>query len=248
MFKKFALCSILVTGFCISAFAQKVVLVTGEFPPYSGEKLPGKGFISELVMAAAKAANIEVDLSFVPWARCEAMIKDGTAFASFPYAITDERKKTVDFSSGIYDAPEKIFYYEGNGKNIDWTSLKDFQNSKFGGVRSYFYMDALNKNGIKVDVTNSTESAIAMLQAGRFEYLIENELVARSYINAKYANDAAKFKTLAKTYYQNTSHLMVSRSYPGSKELLQKFNAGLATIRQDGTYNKILTKYGLQVQ
>ena len=245
MFKKTIVSTLLALALLTSLAAQKVTLATGEYAPYTGEKRAEKGFMTELVMAAANAGGLEVNLEFVPWARAEQMVKEGKALGTFPYTTTDERRKTFDFSDVIYTSQAKIFYYEGFGKDMAWNTIKDFQNSKFGGARGWWYMDDLTKNGIKVDVADSTEVAIAKLQVGRFDYLIENELVALAAIKAQFPNEVAKFKTLAKIYSQDTLSLMVSRTYPNANELLKKFNTGLAAIHKDGTFKKILAKYGL---
>jgi ABC-type amino acid transport substrate-binding protein len=55
----------------------------------------------------------------------------------------------------------------------------------------------------------------------------------------------ASFKRVAKPFDEKTFHLMVSRSFPGSQEIVKKFNAGLAAIRKDGTYSAIMAKHGV---
>lgn len=90
-----------VIGLIISVvflFAQSVIFNTGEWEPYTTTKPGGKGAVNEIVIAACSAGNIELDLRFFPWERCEQNVQKGAAFAAFPYRITEERSAKYYFS------------------------------------------------------------------------------------------------------------------------------------------------------
>ena len=112
-------------------------------------------------------------------------------------------------------------------------------------MRGFWYVDALIANGIKPELTDNTESAVKMLKEGRFTYLLENEQVGLVTIKKVFPEDAANFKLVAKRFDEKSFHLMVSRTYPGATDILKKFNAGLATIRKNGTYAAIMAKNGM---
>lgn len=222
--------------------AQTVQFVSGEWAPLTGEKLPGQGFVTEVVQAAAKAGGLSAEISFVPWLRSEQMVKEGLAFAAFPYVKSAERQKVFDFSDAISISHAKVFYFEGFGKPISWTSLKDFHPYTMGAVRGSVDVEWFVKARIKTEIAMDSNSAFKMLQAGRIDYFPENESVGWESINKLFPKAAGKFHTLDKPYSNNSLHLLVSRSYPKSAELLSKFNAGLVAIRKDGTFEAILAK------
>lgn len=230
------------------AMTQVIPLATGEWAPYTGEKLAGQGLVTEIVTAAFKAGGLQTGYSFFPWNRCELAVQDGSAFAAFPYAMTEERKKLYDFSSPVMNSRSVVFYYEGQGKDMDWASLKDFQKVKLGAGAGYWYIEDLKKNGLAYDTVADTDTAFKMLQAGRFQYFIENEVVGKETIKRLFPKDTTKFKTLSKPYDENQFFLIVSRKYPGAAELLKKFNTGLAVVKADGTYKAVLAKYDLAGQ
>ena len=242
--KSIAACALIVLG-AFGSFAQPVKMATGDWAPFTGEKLPSQGVCVAVVRAACKAGGLTEDTKFYPWVRCEAMVKSGEAFATFPYQMTDERRAKYAGSEPIIVAKSKIFYCSGVGKDIQWTSLKDFQKYRMGDVNGYWYTEAFTQNGIKADLANGSDLAFKMLQSGRFDYLIENELVGLETIKTLFPGETDKFKTLEKPYDESPFVLMVSRTYPNSEEILKKFNAGLAAIRQDGTYQDILKKSGI---
>lgn len=49
---------------------------------------------------------------------------------------------------------------------------------------------------------------------------------------------------LSPALVENPLHNMVSRDHPRGEELIEDFNEGLAAIREDGTYEQILTEMG----
>jgi len=234
-------------AFCaVEAFAQKAPFVSGEWAPYVSEKMPGQGPLSEIVFAATKAAGLEPSVAFFPWARAEAEVASGAAFATYPYAITDERKKSYDFSDQLASSKSMIFYVSGKGKYFAWNSLSDFKSYKVGGIAGYNYIEDLSKNGIKPEMATGIDLILKMAYAGRIDYFIEDELVAREAIKAIYPGEQGKFLVFAKPYKDSPLYLMVSKKYPGSADLLKRFNGGLATIRKNGTYAAILSKYGIK--
>src|SRR5574342_579193 len=60
--------------------SDEILLVTGEFPPQTGESLEGGGYVTELVRAAFAEMGYSVRIEFYPWARAELMVENGEAW------------------------------------------------------------------------------------------------------------------------------------------------------------------------
>ena len=226
--------------------AQSVIFNTSEWEPYTTAKPGGKAVVTEIIMAACSAGNIAFDLRFFPWERCEQNVQNGMAFAAFPYRITEERSVKYYFPDVLITSRGGIFYWEGRGSDIDWLSLKDFGNVRWGGLQGYWYRDELKKLGIKYDSIATTEQAILMLKSGRIQYFIEDELVCKMIAERILGNEIGKLKMFTKPANMSTLHLIVSRQYPDSRALLDQFNKGLAIIKRNGVYAGILKKYGIK--
>ena len=56
-------------------------------------------------------------------------------------------------------------------------------------------------------------------------------------------NNRADFRFLAKPLSSRKLYIAAPKENPGSKNLIAKFNQGLAAIKKDGTYQKILDEY-----
>lgn len=100
-------CSMPVQSAC--AEGPVVPLVTGEWPPYVSQALPGQGPITEVVVTALAAVGCRASVQFAPWKRCEWMLAEGKAFGAFPYVRNAAREKTFAFSKAFARFEDSFF-------------------------------------------------------------------------------------------------------------------------------------------
>ena len=232
---------------------NEVILTTGDWPPYVFETGPDKGPMADLVIAAFNEVGITAKIVFYPWKRTEDEVRQGNAFAAFPYALNPERQEEFDFSNPLYTVKAKFFFnkkYHPNG--IPFENLADLKNYKIGGLLGSWYEPTFKEAGLQVEFVSSTDQNVEKLARGRIDLMIEEENSVWTLIRQLYPNEVDQFATLEKPLEQpgvvNDLSLMVSRSYPNSAKLLEKFNEGLAVIRANGVYEQILEKYKLAIQ
>lgn len=226
--------------------AQRVILVTGEWAPYTSEKMPGYGFFTEILSAVFKEARLDVEYKFLPWLRGEKEVKEGQAFAAFPYIITDERKQTFDFSDPIANSTGRFFYLKSRMKSeVNWEKFADLQSYSIAGTLGYWYQKNFNEAGLKVIYTATDLQGIKMLKAGRVDLLATEELVAWELIKENLPKDADKFAVVKKPLNKDELRLMVSRSYPEAAAINKKVNEAIKRIKQKGIYSAILKKYNI---
>ena len=232
--------------FLISAHASAgtVTLVTGEWVPYTSEKMEGYGFITEIVSEVFKEMGVGTVYKFYPWRRCYHLVKSGKVWGAFPYSYTEERAKEVLFSNSVGKS-KTIFFYYGDKKDYKYESLDDLKSFKIGGIVGYFYEENLKKAGLQVDYAPNELSAIRKLVAGRMELLPLNELVGRYHIRKTFPDRQGDFKTLENPYSVNELMLIVSKQYPDASALLERFNTHLKKVRTGDRYKAILKKYGI---
>ena len=171
--KKLILLVVLVLLSASICAEAKVVIVTGDWPPYTSEKMEGYGFLSKIVSAAFKEAGIEIEYQFYPWLRCEKNIKEGKAYAAFPYIITDERKAIYDFSDPLGKSSFKFFYLKSNVKSdVVWEKYEDLKKYKVGGTAGYWYEKTLTDAGIKLDLAVSDELGVKNFKPAGLIFLL----------------------------------------------------------------------------
>jgi polar amino acid transport system substrate-binding protein len=249
LFIVFCVTFLLVANFTVFGAPAKVVLVTGEWEPYTTEKAADKGFFTEIITAVFKEMGVEPQYVFYPWERCEKAVEKGEAWAAFPYAYTPERAKVYWYSDNVTYAFTKFFYYKKNIKGeIKFDKLEDLKSYKIGGVTGFFYKSAFENAGLNVDWSTKEEDTIHKLINGRIDLMPYGELVGWEIIKKNYPNEINNFGVLKRPINADNGDLklIVSKTYPNSQETLSKFNKALKDIHKNGVYQQILKKYNIQ--
>lgn len=224
--------------------AEPIPLVTGEWPPYTSEKLDKKGFATEILVEVFQEMGKEVEITFYPWRRCEEMVKKGKVWATFPYAYTEERHRDYLMSDKMADTNSNFFYYKEN-KGYQYETLEELKAYKIGGLIGYFYEEPFKEAGLDVNYTYDEVSLIRLLINGKADLAPMNTYVGWYMINTHFPEKAQDFDFIEPALMVGTSHVMASKDYPGAAQLLEEFNAALQRIKDRGVYEDILRKNGL---
>ena len=152
--------------------------------------------------------------------------------------ITDERKKTNDFSDGYYEISQSLLVRSGDAtKYTDLPTLK----GKTVGVQSEttgaeFAKAQATANGYSVKEFTGADDMFTALKATQVDALLQDYPV--NAYRAKVGGDSA----VTKVFGSNTEAYgyVVSKTNP---KLTAKVNEGLASLKTKGTYVTILEKY-----
>lgn len=225
------------------ADASHLVITTGEWSPFVSSNLSGNGFTSEIIEKACQAAGLTVTIQFAPWPRCEAVIEHGKVFASFPFSSNEIRAEFAYFSQPIATSRTVFFYNKEKMVDFNFSQLDELKSYLVGGVRGYYYEPLFKKTGLYVDYSDNEDDALKKLFFGRVDLMPLNELVGWESIKRLYPDQVGKFASSVTAIDKQDLTLMVSRKYPNSTILLKRFNTGLATIINNGAYQKIMEKH-----
>ncbi len=223
--------------------AQPVIMTTGEWAPYTSEKMSQYGFFTEIVSAAFQEMGRKPEYKFYPWKRCEKQVLLGSAWAAFPYAHTPERAQKFAFSMGVLPAKSVFFYYDHKMKDVTWNKLEDLKNYRIGGVLGYFYKEEFEVAKLDVQYVTKEIMNIKKLILDRIDLAPINEPVGWDLIKTHYPDRVDKFATLEKAHQESLLHLMVLKTDPASMQLLEKFDLALRKIKANGKYQQIVERY-----
>lgn len=249
------LVAFIIFGLSLSASAGdlKVKFAIGEWGPYTGKRLENYGMASEIVTAACNAVGITPEYHFFPWKRAVQNVSSGTFFGTYPYKEIPERKGKYYFTKPLVSSSFGILMYKKNPKtgNFNYSQIADLKKFKVGIVAG---TDAiripLEKMGIKVEEVQKADTNIKKLELERIDLIIDDRAVLYQALKSTYTAEPGKideFKFAENNFGEkNEFKIMVSLTYPDSKELLEKIDDGLMKIRSNGEYLKILNKYGLK--
>ncbi|TWI71158.1 polar amino acid transport system substrate-binding protein [Desulfobotulus alkaliphilus] len=117
-------------------------------------------------------------MEYVPWARAEHGVKEGTYDILPPTWMTDERKKYLHFSEPY--AVNQIKFIKKKDDPFEYSDLNSLKDKTVGTIRGYGYGDAfLQATHFERDVANDLISNVRKLLANRIDLTLEDEIVAR---------------------------------------------------------------------
>lgn len=225
------------------ARAERLMLATGEWAPYSSRNMDNLGMFPEILSLVFKEMGQDYDIRFYPWNRCYKMVRDGDIWGAFPYSLTEHRATEVLFSD-VVSWSTSVFFAYGPGPDIDFQSLEDLKGVHIGGIDGYFYQEAFDRAGLDVTYVPDEQSALLMLMAGRVDLVPLNDLVGRRIIHERFPDKEDRFRTLKHPLSRNGLHLIASPEHPGSRELLERFNEALAKVLASDQAQRIMDRHG----
>ena len=223
---------------------EQVSMATGEWRPFTSQKMKHYGCFTEIVSAVLKKMGKKPKYNFIPWKRCERQLQVGKVWGIFPYTLSAERKKKYIFSDNVIFSKSVFFYCQEKMKNISWEKLEDLQPYNIGGVHGSFYQKDFEDAKLKVKYAYSEILAFNTLSIRRYTHLLPmNEFVGWDIIKNNFPHRIKNFGTLKKFYSKNPLCIMILKNDDKSLMLLKKFNSSLKKIKQDPIYQKTLNKY-----
>ena len=218
--------------------AENLSLATGEWTPFTAKSMDGYGEFTQKVTTVFKEMGIEPSYRFYPWRRCYDAVVNARVWAAFPYSRTAEREKQVWFSAPLSCSRTVFFYYQEKNsapKDFHFQRIEDLKAYRLGGTAGYFYEEIFQKAGLTVDYVNKEINSIEKLKIGRIDLTPVNERVGWHLIKTHFPDQAQQFKTISRPLDINLLRLIVSKDFPGSKQLLERFNQALKICIENGS-------------
>jgi polar amino acid transport system substrate-binding protein len=214
------------------------------WPPYIDDTVDGGGVSVELADAAFRTQGYTVTNRIVPWARAMEEVKHGRVDLILDAWWTQERSNDYMFSRPYLDGPLK--FIKKRTDKFTFNNHTSLRNKSLALVRDYGYGDALlsSKEYRPVEVTDFI-LGIRMLEAGRVDLAIENELVARTRLAKESPSSLEKLAFVEPAISNNYVYVMSGYKNPQHAKIIAAFNQGLMEITANGTFEKIVKKHHL---
>lgn len=236
----------------ISDTEKPILIVTGEYLPYTSEHLDDQGFLTEMIKKTMAATGRAYEIRFYPWARCQEMVASGEAWASFPYGHSEYNDENFLFSEVIYKATHRYYYYDKNKKigfaTQKYSKILEFKDYILGGTSGYWYgepKDFLDM-GIQVEWAGDTDALVKMLRAKRIDFFIEDNLVFEEAVSRLYPKEVENFVSLPLEAKTQDYYLIVSKKYPDAEALKQAFNTVYSELVENGVLKEIVEANGIR--
>lgn len=211
---------------------KKVIeIATGEFVPYSGEKLPGKGCLNQVILDSFKDQGYEVKLHFLPWKTLYNDTKEGEYDASSYWYDKPERRKDMIFPKNHLSVENNYFYYN---KSNAINSISDLKKKTIALQRGYTYLqevlDGIKKYDIEVIKVDSEAQAFKMILSGNADATIMTQKVFEAKIINMDQKSKEKIGKSTKVAMVVKGFLLFSRKIKNGEELKETFDKGFEKI------------------
>ena len=222
------------------------IAVEGKFPPFNYLDSNGdlQGFDVEIAKALCEAMKSKCEFVVQEW---DAMIpglldSEYDAIVS-SMSMSAERREQVAFTSRYYDSPSVLI--TTNGMVLASATPADIKGRSLGvtlataqeAYAKEFYADAL------ITVFGSSPELYQGLAEGEVDVILEDKLAAYDWLTNTKAGQCCGFRgdeIKNPTYFGDGAGIAVRKE---DESLRKEFDAALAAITDDGTYNMINAKY-----
>ncbi|MBL4916203.1 transporter substrate-binding domain-containing protein [Szabonella alba] len=245
--KKILLTTLAALSFGSAAMAQevKVGIAAEPYPPFASPDAAGNwiGWEIEMIGAVCAAAELDCVITPVAWDGIIPSLTSGQVDAIMAsMSITEERLKTIDFSDKYYNTPTVIAVAKGSGiaptpeglagkiLGVQVSTIhQDYAQTHFGDaeIKLYQTQDEANQDLVagRIDATQADSIALDA-------FLASAEGTACCESAGAVADDPAILGLGVGVGLRK-----------GEDDLKAKFNAGIAKILEDGTYETISAPY-----
>ena len=227
------------------AFAQENILLgtNATYPPFISKNAQGQfvGLDVDVVKAICKKLNASCtieDTSFNSLIPSVNSNKYDVIFGGL--SITKQRKKVVSFTQSYFDNIDTYLVDNDNkltltkaglsGKSVGYqqgTSVKDYLFKTYG-------------NTIKMKPYPNVEMALIDLKSGRIDAILMDKIVAQKLIKNSKDSSLTTQGNIIDNIIGEGKAMAVKK---GNTKLLNQLNTAISQLKQDGTLQKIITKW-----
>ena len=231
-----------------SACAVTLDVVTDDnLPPYSFVQKGGViGIDVDMLLSAAKTANVEIRLLALPWKRVLFQVEHGTAHLAMPLFRTPERETFATFLAPVHFSATGLFVQKG--KEFRFDSVNDLFGKAIGYNRGFALNEQLDRairNGkIRAEEVSTTEQNIKKLLASRVDAFVAN--IVNTQFLLKSTPDATRVTVLPNYLAERRPAYLVAAKAPRTPEqerAIAALSGALDRLSRDGTYERIVKKY-----
>jgi len=230
---------------CVPARAETVALTTGQDnPPFTDSAKPDGGLATRLVIETFRAMGAQPTLEWLPWRRGYSLTKGGVYQASFPYLRTAERERDFLYSDPIFTDFSYLWMRADDTLSSDDPAR--FKTRTICVPQSYHspLFDLLGamiaRDEVKLVRPDTPEKCVQMLAAGRVDALSGQE--AEIAVPLQALGLTGRIIHAQAPLARLDFHVIFPRSGAHTPELLERFNATLRRMKDDGRYDALMAR------
>ncbi len=230
--------------FASSVSAETILAVTDDYPPFVYRE-DGKpvGVAIDIVRELFKETETEGTIRFYPWKRAYAMGLKNRNTLVFTMSRTPERESLFKWIGPLFTVKVGLYRLRKRS-DIHVRTLEDAKRYYVGTVRGYASEKKLLNAGFEIgkniDRTSDEIKNVKKLLAHRFDLICSTDLVLAYYLRKEghRLDETEKVVTLSGQFDE---YMGFNKETDDS--VVENFNKAFDRIKQNGVYDKIISKY-----
>ena len=210
-----------------------------EFPPF--EFISGNGIIGEfdgidiaIAKQIAEENNMTPVIENMEFDSLLLALENGQIDATIAgMTIDPDREKSVDFSIPYYEATQVMIVKEDS----DIAKASDMADKKIVVIQGYTGETCVKKLGYEYEAFKKGTEAVLELVNGKCDVVVIDSATAKKFVGD---NEGLKIVEDSETFEKEEYGIAVKE---GNKELLDKINASLQKMLDDGTIAQLAIDY-----
>ena len=248
---KYLATSVLCAAWALAGLAPAVanelkLSFNSDWPPYSvGVGADVHGILPELMREIIeKRMGIRLSNTGAPWKRAQAMVKKGSQ-DGFVTVATEKRLAFANSSENVVYTLEMRPLVKRQGGAFDKLTRK----SGLDTVRTLRVCDILGngwaeryyaKNKIDYVTASKVRACLRMVEKGRVDVVIQPAATLAAEVKA--ANLGEELVVMPHVFAQMGFTLLISKESGFNEEFLNKFDATVKAMKEDGSYRKLIDR------
>ena len=216
------------------------------YPPFYSADASGNwtGWEVEIVHAICAEAKLECELTPIPWdGLIPALTTKKIDTIMNSMSITEERKKSIDFSDKYYNTPTAVIGAKGQDFEATPEGLKD----KILGVQVSTVHAAYAKKhfseAAEIKEYQTQDEANQDLAAGRIDATQADSIALDAFLKSEQGTACCDLKGYVADDLEILGPGVGAGVRKEDTELKEKINAAIKAIRANGKYEEITKKY-----
>ena len=235
------------TAGAASAEKVRIGMAPEPYPPFATVDASGNwtGWEIDLMWALCKSAELECEITPIAWDGLIPALEAGQIDAIMnSMSINEERQKVIDFSDKYYNTPTVIVAAKGAGITPDAAGLTGkILGVQVSTIHQAYAEKHFGASAGEIKAYQTQDEANQDLVAGRIDATQADSIALDAFLGSA---EGAACCELMGAVADDPAVLGLGVGVglrKGDEALKEKFNAAIAAVRADGTYDKITANY-----
>ena len=220
-------------------------LVTGyDYAPFSDDDLPHGGLATQIVKAVFDLLEQPIEVDFLHWTWGYEATRKGQYAGTFPYIHSKERAEEFLYSEPLFEVGSYLYVHRNT--QITAREPEDLAGLTLclpvGYAPGPVIGQMIEEGRIDRVSPANMSNCFKQLLAGEVSFVKINRYVARDILRNAGVT-LAEVRALPFKVENLTMHFIVPRTRPDAEALVERFDQGLAQLRESGRFKQLVDSF-----